>query len=80
MRIKLIFSLILLILAVYVALQNSSATPVKFLIWEKDLPVALIIIISLTVGAILGLIYPILGKKSKSTDHKKSDDGSDSMV
>jgi putative membrane protein len=77
MRIKLIFSLILLILAVIFALQNSNAETVKFLFWEATLPVALIIIISLTVGAILGLIYSIPGKKpeksDKFDDHKPED-------
>ena len=77
MRIKLIFSLGLLILAVVFAIQNSSALTVKFLIWQTTLPVALIIIISLTVGAIIGLIYSIPGKKSdksdKFDDHKPED-------
>ena len=68
MRIKLIFSLILLILAVFFAIQNSNALTVKFLLWETTLPVALIIIISLTVGAIIGLVYSIPGKKPDKTD------------
>jgi uncharacterized membrane protein YciS (DUF1049 family) len=71
MRIKLIFSLILLILAVIFAIQNSNALTVRFLLWETTLPVALIIIISLTVGAIIGLVYSIPGKKPDKTD--KSD-------
>lgn len=68
MRIKLICSLILLILAVIFAIQNASSLTVKFLIWQTTLPVALIIIISLTVGAIIGLIYSIPGKKSDKSD------------
>ena len=81
MRIKLIISLLLLILAVIFAIQNSNALTVKFLIWEITLPVALIIIISLTVGAIIGLIYSIPHKKSekpdksdKFDDHEKPED------
>lgn len=86
MKIKLIFSLLLLILAVIFAIQNSTALTVRFLLWETTLPVALIIIISLTVGAILGLIYSIPGKKpdksdkfdenSKSEDHKPHEQAS----
>ena len=78
MRIKLIFSLLLLILAVIFAIQNSDSQTVRFLFWEATLPIALIIIISLTVGAIIGLIYSIPGKKSgksdKFADHEKPED------
>jgi len=78
MRIKLIFSLTLLILAVIFAIQNSNALTVRFLFWETTMPVALIIIITLTVGAIIGLIYSIPHKKpeksDKSEDHKKAHD------
>ncbi len=78
MRIKLIFSLTLLILAVIFAIQNSNALTVRFLFWETTLPVALIIIITLTVGAIIGLIYSIPHKKpeksDKFDDYKKSED------
>lgn len=78
MRIKLIFSLLLLILAVIFAIQNSDSQTVRFLFWEATLPIALIIIISLTVGAIIGLIYSIPHKKSeksdKFADHEKPED------
>lgn len=78
MRIKLIISLFLLILAVIFAIQNSNALTVKFLVWETTLPVALIIIITLTVGAIIGLIYSIPQKKpeksDKFDDHQKPED------
>ncbi len=78
MRIKLIISLFLLILAVIFAIQNSNALTVKFLVWETTLPVALVIIITLTVGAIIGLIYSIPHKKSEKSDkfddHQKPED------
>lgn len=71
MRTKLIFTLILLILVVIFALQNSNSVTVHFLFWESTLPVALIIVISLAAGGIIGLLYSIPGKKEKTKEKSK---------
>jgi putative membrane protein len=74
MRKRLIFSLILLILSVIFAIQNSVDVTMKFFFWEAALPVALIIVISLAIGVIIGLLYSIPGKKSEEADvHKPKD-------
>ncbi|HJX71179.1 MAG TPA: LapA family protein [Bacteroidales bacterium] len=73
MRTKLIISLLLLMLAVIFAIQNSSGIIVKFFFWETAIPVALIIVIALSVGVILGLIVSKPGKKSVKTDDKKTE-------
>ncbi|HJX72305.1 MAG TPA: LapA family protein [Bacteroidales bacterium] len=73
MRTNLIFSLLLLMLAVIFAVQNSNGIIVKFLFWETAIPVALIVVISLSVGVILGLIFSIPGKKRVKTDNKKTE-------
>lgn len=63
MNTKLIISFCLLILVVVFSLQNSVSVPVRFIVWKTELPVALIIIISLSFGIIMGLLYSIPRKK-----------------
>jgi uncharacterized integral membrane protein len=74
MRIKVIFSLLLLILAVICAIQNATPITLRFLFWNATLPVALIIAITLAVGVILGLILTIPGRKPVKSEDKKPED------
>ncbi len=74
MRTKVIISLLLLILAVICALQNSDVVPLKFLFWDARLPVALLIVITLAVGVILGLIITIYSRKPEKKADKKPED------
>jgi uncharacterized integral membrane protein len=74
MRIKVIFSLLLLILAVICAIQNAASITLKFLFWNTTLPVALIIVITLAIGVILGLILTIPGRKPDKSGEKKPED------
>ncbi|MBN2212720.1 MAG: LapA family protein [Bacteroidales bacterium] len=74
MRIKIIISLLLLIVAVICAIQNANAITVRFLFWDATLPVALIIVLTLAVGVILGLILSLSGKKPAKAVDKKPDD------
>ncbi len=72
MKTKLIFALFLLILVVVFTLQNAGTVPLKFITWEIEMPLALIIIITITIGIILGILFSIPGKKRE--DEKKDKD------
>ena len=74
MRTKIIISLLLLILAVICALQNSGVVPLKFLFWDAMLPVALLIVITLAVGVILGLILTLSARKHEKKAEIKPED------
>ncbi|MFO7656455.1 MAG: LapA family protein [Bacteroidales bacterium] len=67
MRAKLIIGLILMLLIVIFTLQNSVSVPIKFFVWKYEMPVALIIVISLAVGVILGLLYTFTRNKPEQT-------------
>ncbi|MBN2611026.1 MAG: LapA family protein [Bacteroidales bacterium] len=68
MRAKIIFGLILMLFIVVFTLQNSVSVPVKFFAWKHEMPVALIIVISLAIGVILGLLYSFTRKKPEQTN------------
>lgn len=56
MQILLIFALIIAALAVVFALQNTALTTVTFLLWTLNGSLALILLSSLIVGAIVGIL------------------------
>lgn len=53
MQIFLIFSLIIAFVAVIFAVQNNSVVPIRFLIWETEGSLALILFIALVAGALI---------------------------
>ena len=73
MQKKLIFGILLLILVVIFTLQNADSVPLKFISWQTEMPVALIIIITLSIGIILGIIFSIPTKKKKGEEKKEED-------
>lgn len=56
MQIFLIFSLIIAFLAVIFAVQNNTVVPVRFLIWETEGSLALILFITLFAGALISYL------------------------
>ena len=65
MQRALIAFMILAVLTVVFSIQNSVDVQIKFLFWESNLPLALIIVISLALGTILGVLFSIPKKKKK---------------
>ena len=56
MQIFLFFALFISILAIIFAVQNNDTTTVSFLFWETDGSVALILLISIAVGALISFL------------------------
>ena len=53
MQFVMIFSLIIAVLSVMFALQNTAVVSLKFFIWTFESPLGLLLLIALTVGAII---------------------------
>jgi len=53
MPILLIFSFIIAFVAIIFAIQNTAITPIRFLIWQSEGSLALILFISLVAGALI---------------------------
>lgn len=56
MQILLIFSFVIAFLAILFAIQNTTVTPVRFLIWETEGSLALILFIALVAGALISYL------------------------
>jgi lipopolysaccharide assembly protein A len=65
MRKILILSFVLTILAVIFALQNSVPVGIIFYFWTVQIPLALVIVFSMTIGAVLGILFSLPGRKKK---------------
>jgi putative membrane protein len=53
MPLLLIFSLLIALLAILFAIQNTTVTPIRFLFWETEGSLALVLFISLVAGALI---------------------------
>ena len=54
---KSIFSLVLIIAVLIFAIQNVAAVEIQFLLWSFSIPRALLIVILLGIGFIIGLLF-----------------------
>ena len=54
MKVKLFVTVVLLLLVIVFMAQNSSTVPVRFLLWEIDLPRSLLIFMTLLIGMLIG--------------------------
>ena len=52
-----IFSLLLVIAVLIFAIQNVAAVEIQFLLWSFSIPRALLIVILLGIGFIIGLLF-----------------------
>ncbi len=70
MQRSLIIALILAIIVVIFALQNSDTVLVKLWFWEVQSSVALVMLIILLIGAILGVLFslPSIFRKNKKIE------------
>ncbi len=74
MQFVMIFSLIIAVLSVMFSMQNTATVSLKFFIWTFESPLALLLIIAVTVGAIITSILTLPGwfrHKKSSSHHKK---------
>ena len=73
----LILALLIAVIAVIFALQNTTQVTIAFLIWQFDQSLALVLLLSLAIGVVIGLltISPtvIKGKLAASNQKKKID-------
>jgi uncharacterized integral membrane protein len=56
MQILLIFSFIIAFIAIVFAIQNTAVTPIRFLVWESEGSLALILFIALVAGALISYL------------------------
>jgi uncharacterized integral membrane protein len=67
MKVKTIFIIVLTILIVIFALQNTEVVNVQLWFWNLQIPRALLIFCCLAVGVIIGLMVP----SAKRIEHEK---------
>ncbi len=68
MQILLIFSFVIAFLAILFAIQNATVTPIRFLIWETEGSLALVLFIALVAGALISYLATAPGQiKQKMT-------------
>jgi len=72
MRIRIFITILLAILLVIFTIQNSEIDSIKLFFWIYEIPRALLIIICIFIGLLIGLLIP--KKKAKSV--KNENDGS----
>ncbi|NBC82000.1 LapA family protein [Kiritimatiella glycovorans] len=72
----LIGSVIIAIIAVTFALQNSVTVPITLWFWKSEGSLAIIIMLSLLLGVILGIMFSWVGnrKKRKMDKDRQQDD------
>jgi len=66
MKTKAIIILLLAILLIIFALQNTEVVRVKLWFWGMDLPLALLIFVCFAIGVVTGIIIPTSKEKKKS--------------
>ncbi len=60
---KLVFVVILLVLFAIAILQNSQPVTLKFLFWTISMPRAILLLVSLSTGVIVGIFWALSGSK-----------------
>jgi lipopolysaccharide assembly protein A len=73
MRLSLVLALIIAVLAVVFALQNPLPVIVNFLPWELRGSLALVLLITLVLGVLVGLLVslPSIFRKERRLNHQK---------
>ncbi len=62
MRIFLVLALLLTVVALIFALQNTATAAITFLIWRFESPLALVLIVALVTGALVGFLAMLPGR------------------
>lgn len=63
MKVRIVILVLVALILVIFALQNTEIVLVKLLFWQASIPRALLILICIAVGVIIGLIVPSSSKK-----------------
>lgn len=74
MQFGMIFSLFFAVIAVIFAVQNTATAHLNFFIWSFDLPLAILLIVALTIGALFAAVFTLPGWfrwKRSDRAHKK---------
>lgn len=72
MRIALVFSLLLAVLAVLFALQNPQTIRVNFILYETSGSAALVLIVTFAIGVLVGLLSTLPGRIRDRRQLKKT--------
>lgn len=64
-KVKSIISIVLIILSVIFLLQNMVTVKIDFLVWTLELPRALLVVILIGIGFVIGLIASSYSKHDK---------------
>ena len=75
MKTKAIITLLLAILLIIFALQNTEMVRIKCWFWGVEIPLALLIFVCFAVGLIIGIILPTSKKKKEDKPEKSETDG-----
>lgn len=59
MQVLLIFSLIVAVVAVLFAVQNADPTPVRFLFWKYDSPLAVTLLLAVLLGVLMSILFSL---------------------
>ncbi len=82
MQRSLIIALLLIVLTVVFALQNSGPVPIKLFFWPVEIPVAFLIPVAVLFGALLGVLFsiPAIRKRNEKIRELKEEEQSESKV
>jgi putative membrane protein len=71
---RLIIALLIALLIIIFAIINSTSTPINFILFKIELPLSLLFIVLLLLGAILAMFYsvPELKKKNETIEKQAS--------
>jgi len=72
MKAKTVIILLLAVLLIIFALQNTELIHVKCLFWGINIPLALLIFVCFAVGVVIGIILPRGGTKKKKVEKTAS--------
>ena len=77
MRIKMTISLVVMLLTIIFTMQNVDAVSIRFLVWERTVPLALLIFMIFSCGLLGGYLLgslTVVSRKKKSKKLPKQED------
>ncbi len=69
------FLVILAILVVVFSVQNADVVPIRFVLWEGELSLAILLILTFLFGLIMGAVYYYLSVRKSKNNSKKDVSG-----
>ncbi len=74
-RVGLIITAIVAVAAVIFVLQNSDETPVEFLFFDTTVPLSVVIVVSMALGAVLGSFLGYTRRRRRRLNDRTTHDG-----